>query len=104
MDLGIGPWEIGKPGEQKMSENIEEYRARVIATGDERGEFFTDVDGFVYWWPESSTKGHLSSYHLRWLADELDKRNQRYLQEMEKFHATTDLKCKKIIDAIGMQE
>jgi hypothetical protein len=46
---------------------------------EERGEFYTDVDGYVYWWPES-LGGHLASHHLRWLADELDKRNHKWDQ------------------------
>lgn len=57
-------------------ETIEEYRQRVIATGDERKEFVMDVDGFIYWWPEGTTHGHIASHHLRWLADELDRRNE----------------------------
>jgi len=65
-------------------ETPEEYRERVIKTSDDHGEFVTDVDGFVYWWPEGSTKGHLASYHLRWLADELDKRNEEWQKQVEK--------------------
>jgi len=50
-------------------------RGRIIAISDVNGEFVTDEDGFVYYWPDGSTRGHYASHHLRWLADELDKRN-----------------------------
>lgn len=56
------------------AETIEETRLRLIAMADERGDFVTDVDGFIYWWPSGS--GHHSSHHLRWIADELDRRNK----------------------------
>lgn len=58
-----------------MSEAIKE---RVIRISDELDEFITDVDGFVYWWPDGSEHGHLSACHLRILADELDRRNAEW--------------------------
>jgi hypothetical protein len=64
-------------------ETLEEYRQRVIRVSDERNEFVTDVDGFVYWWPEGCN-GHLASHHLRWLADELDKRNKDWQDQINK--------------------
>jgi len=57
-----------------MPETLEEYRERIIKVTDERKEFVTDVDGYVYFWPTDSC-GHFAPHHLRWLADELDKRN-----------------------------
>lgn len=68
-----------------MSPKSEEARARIIALADERGEFVTDVDGFVYWWPESTRGGHFSAHHLRWLADELDKRNEVWQRQIEEY-------------------
>lgn len=50
-------------------------KERVIEICESRNEFVTDVDGFVYWWPDGYQFGHLASHHLRWLADELDRRN-----------------------------
>ena len=52
-------------------------RATVCRLAEEWGEFVTDVDGFVYWWPSANPEhaGHLSPYQLRILADELDRRN-----------------------------
>ena len=65
-------------------ETPEEYRERVIKLSDDKKEFVTDVDGFVYWWPEGTTSGHLAAFHLRWLADELDKRNEEWQKQVEK--------------------
>ena len=52
-------------------------RATVCRLAEKRGEFITDVDGFVYWWPSEKPEhaGHRSPYQLRILADELDRRN-----------------------------
>ena len=66
-------------------ETTEEYRQRIIKTSDERGEFVTDVDGFVYWWPDGSPNGHLAPHHLRWLADELDRRNKKWQKNIDDY-------------------
>ena len=58
---------------------------RIIKISEERKEFVTDVDGFVYWWPEGSPNGHLASHHLRCLADELDRRNEKYQKQINDF-------------------
>lgn len=58
-------------------------RHRVIAMAEARNEFVTDVDGFVYWWPCETSRGHLASHHLRWLADELDYRNEEWNKHIE---------------------
>ena len=58
-----------------MPETNEEYRQRIIRMSEERGEFVTDVDGYIYFWPRDGG-GHLAAHHLRWLADELDSRNE----------------------------
>lgn len=49
---------------------------KVAKIGDEKGEFVTDVDGFVYWWPDGACGGHYAPHHLRALASELDERNK----------------------------
>ena len=49
--------------------------ADIIAFAEAAGEFITDVDGFVYYWPKNARGGHLAAHHLRALADELDRRN-----------------------------
>jgi len=58
---------------------------RIIKVSDERKEFVTDVDGFVYWWPDNSPNGHLASHHLRWLADELDRRNEKWQKYIDDY-------------------
>lgn len=57
-------------------------RARILAIEDERQTFGVDVDGFVKWWPAS--KGYLESHHLRWIADELDRRNAPWVAQIER--------------------
>lgn len=55
---------------------LEEERNRVVSVSTEREEFVTFSDGYVHWWPQDSSNGALSSWHLRVLADELDRRNR----------------------------
>ena len=49
-------------------------RLRLIEMAEVRGDFLHEVDGYVYYGP-STNNGHLSSWMLRALADELDRRN-----------------------------
>lgn len=65
------------------SEQIKNERLRIIDIIEEKGEFFRDCDGFVYYWPTGN--GHLASHHLRWIADELDKRNKDLNDEIEEY-------------------
>lgn len=46
----------------------------LIAMVDERGEFVTSKDGFVYYWPDGYV-GAIKSWELRTIAAELDRRN-----------------------------
>lgn len=75
-----------------MAEPRAEFIRRVIEVTDARGEFATDVDGFVYYLPSNS--GHLNSDALRILADELDRRNaawERHLgEELPRLNARID--------------
>jgi len=57
---------------------VEDEVVSIIETADHRKEFFRDVDGYVYWWPDGSPNGCLAAHHLRELADELDKRNKEW--------------------------
>lgn len=71
-----------------MSETVESYvitRERVIALAESRGEFVQEVDGFVYWWPSKESQGYLAAHHLRWLAEELDRRNKDREQQINEF-------------------
>lgn len=68
---------------------LERERATIIRLAEERGEFVTDVDGFVYWWPSVNPEhvGHLSAFSLRFLADELDRRNAPWEAQIEEYFA-----------------
>jgi len=71
-------------GQVKIDPN-EIERQRVIGISEQRGEFVTDVDGYVYWWPDGHEHGHLAACHLRWLADELDRRNEAWHKQTNEY-------------------
>ena len=54
---------------------------RVIA---EKGEFVTDLDGFVKFWP-SGDKGAFDPWMLRVIADELDRRNEQWVANIDQY-------------------
>jgi hypothetical protein len=58
---------------------------RIVEIVQDRNEFVTDVDGFVYYWPSRIHSGHLSAHHLRAIADELDKRNKDWEESINKY-------------------
>jgi len=57
-----------------VSEAVERERQRCMALSEQWGDFVTGDDGYVVYWP-SRVVGALGPDQLRWLADELDKRN-----------------------------
>jgi len=63
----------------------EEAKQRVISICDNRQEFVTDSDGFVYWWPLESRSGHLSAEQLRIIVTELDNRNAPLVKEIDSY-------------------
>jgi hypothetical protein len=63
----------------------ESDQERIIRLASEREEFVTDVDGFVYFWPNRDFGGHFSSHVLRILADELDRRNEAWSAEIDEY-------------------
>jgi hypothetical protein len=67
-----------------MSLSNEEERLRVIGLHESRGDFVTDVDGFVYYWP-TDTNGSQAAHHLRWIADELDRRNAPWQAQIDRY-------------------
>ena len=67
-----------------MANIREEYIARVISMTDERKEFVTGEDGYVYYWPEGK-HGAQSAVDLRILADELDKRNAAWDKNIQEY-------------------
>lgn len=52
----------------------------LIAKVDERKEFAYGEDGFVYYNPENS--GLIAAWELRVIADELDRRNADWKQQI----------------------
>jgi hypothetical protein len=69
---------------------VEEERKRVVSLSAERNEFVTFSDGFVHYWPAGSPNGALSSWHLRVLADELDRRNRAWDARVRKALQSAD--------------
>ena len=65
-----------------MKENDKD---RIIRLANQRQEFVTDVDGFIYFWPNKDFGGHFSSHVLRILADELDRRNESWEAQIDKY-------------------
>jgi hypothetical protein len=63
---------------------VRQEARRVIAITEKRGEFVTFEDGFVYLWPAQSPHGAMTSWHLRTLADEMDRRNRAWDLQLSK--------------------
>lgn len=57
--------------------------SRIIQLADERGEFVYLEDGFLYYEPKGF--GVISAHNLRELADELDKRNAKWQEEIDEY-------------------
>lgn len=67
----------------------EDYIKRVIDVFDERGDFVSEVDGYIYFWP-GNIKGSIinvayTSADLRIIADELDKRNASWDKQLKEY-------------------
>lgn len=56
----------------------------IIKKIDERGEFVYLEDGFLYYAPEA-TGGCISAHELRTIADELDKRNKAWEEQIDEY-------------------
>ena len=64
----------------------DELKSHILEKIENNKEFVQDVDGFYYWWPEG-LNGYLTPHALRWIADELDRRNKNWEDHiMEYFH------------------
>lgn len=57
---------------------------RIVTLLEDRQEFITDDDGYVYFWPDGYKFGHFSANTLRGIADELDIRNEEWERELDK--------------------
>lgn len=56
---------------------------RIIQVAEERGEFLYLEDGYLYYAPNGS--GAISAHDLRTLADELDRRNKKWSDEIDEY-------------------
>ncbi len=61
---------------------------RVIDLVESRGEFLKLEDGFLYFDPRGS--GALAAHHLRWIADELDRRNAGHQKKLDEYFSSRD--------------
>ena len=60
--------------------------SRIIQVAEERGVFVTLEDGFVYYWPFGPrVGGAISARELRQLADELDRRNEAWNNQINEY-------------------
>lgn len=57
----------------------------VVKLAELANEFYTDVDGFVYWEPSKVLAGGLNAPQLRALANELDRRNAEWQKTIEDY-------------------
>ena len=60
----------------------EEIDRRVVESLDKRQEVITLDDGFQYFWIEN--RGALTAHNLRAIADELDRRNSAWKEQVER--------------------
>lgn len=65
-------------------DTLEESIKHIIKVTEDHGDFVEDVDGYVYFWPERNT-GSYAAWHLRVIADELDRRNAPWDAQINKY-------------------
>jgi len=73
----------GVPSVIEPSQADAERRRRIIAIAEGMGDLVTGDDGFVVYWPSAGGAGAYSAWHLRVLADELDRRNATWAGQIE---------------------
>lgn len=56
---------------------------RIVEIAEESKEFVMLEDGFVYYWPNKS--GAISAHELRALADEIDRRNRDWHDQINEY-------------------
>ncbi len=59
---------------------------RLVALAQEKGDFVTGDDGFVFFWPTGCRCG-LAEWELRVLANELERRNADWSAKMDEYFA-----------------
>lgn len=86
-------WEIARTMyrvSRGSSPQTDAERKRIIGITYRREEFVTLADGYLHLWPQGSPNGAWSAWHLRVLADELDRRNRTWDARVRKALATRD--------------
>lgn len=68
-----------------LSPKQQEAYDKIIKHHDLKNEFVTLEDGYVYYWPTDNC-GAIPAYALRFIADELDKRNAEWDKQIQDFH------------------
>ena len=68
----------------------DKLRARIEKMSEERRDFITLEDGYIYYWP--SGQGALNAADLRILADILDTKNAAWNEEVHNMEVTKDKK------------
>lgn len=53
---------------------------------EEAGDFIIGDDGFVIFWP--SDRGAFTAHNLREIADELDKRNKEWEEQLQAYFSS----------------
>lgn len=54
---------------------------------DRNGDFIVGEDGCCVFWPSNPGGGAFNAWHLRAIADELDRRNADWFRQMDAFFA-----------------
>jgi hypothetical protein len=65
------------------AESAKPVPSKLIQKADITGDFITEVNGYVVWWPRG-LGGFLNAASLRELADELDRRNAAWDAQVRK--------------------
>lgn len=65
-----------------LSGDAGEDGRRIVRFSDEKGDFVVGEDGCTIFWPEGLSRGGFNAWHLRALADELERRNADWLAQM----------------------
>lgn len=74
-DTRVDADEVDKPQGQEVH--------RIIKMSDERGDFVVGEDGCTVFWPDGFARGAFNAWHLRLIADELDRRNRDWFDQVE---------------------
>ena len=59
--------------------------SRAVELAHERNEIVCINDGYYYYWPNASTLGAFSEHNLRDIADELERLNKDYDNEINNY-------------------